>query len=471
MDRSRYTDQVNPDPTSPPPVYSTLDRSFVAAPTRTNSELTAQSIEMTSYRRESEQHLIPLSNERDRQFQVIPNPVPQPYQKAVSSTENLDKIGVGPPSGYNITNIGVGRKGSVPNGTNQQVGSRRVTLGSAPQGEYSSVNPLNARRTVSETTPVSSMPGAPDMPQYEVINTRANPTHANSSSKIHSGRVTSAGVARPPPAGPIQRYRSDFVGGGKGNSSVSKFEPYNEEDYENLDQPSSAGPLLKDVRPGPGWARGGHPKGAKGSTLPSGFSMSSTTVGGHRPASRQVSLPEKRVSISSYSRGSPANSRTSVTSMNKLKSPTDEAAPPTYRDVILSDSSMIDNDAYQSTAEAAQQVELQHHVVQNPRSSEATQERYWFNDSNPNPRENIVFQDSKPSNSRLNLTPYSQVTNEQIDARTAEENSPQFFRNSRNFSRKEPTPYAEPVSSVEDLTKIGGNAAPKLGHSSMVSTV
>jgi len=465
MDRSRYTDQVNPDPTSPPPVYSTLDRPFVA-PIRTDSELTANSIEMTPYRRESGQRLInPISNGRDRPLQVTQNPLP--HQEALSSTENLDQVGVGPPSAYSTTSIGIGRKGSIPN---QQFGSRRMTLGSAPQGPHSStVNPvaLNARRTRSESIPISSMPGTADMPQYEVITTHANPTHFNTSPRLYSGRVTSAGVMKLPPARPIQRYRSDFAGGAMGNSGVTSIEPYDEEDYENLDQPSSAGPLLKDVRTGPAWVRSGYSKGAKGSTLPSShLSMSSTAVGaeGHRSASRQVSLPEKRVSISSYSRGSPGNSRASATSMTRLMSPTDEAAPPTYREAVLSDSSMIENDAYQSTTEATQQFDLQHQLVQNPRPGEAAQERY-----NPTLKDNNVFQ---PSNSRLNLTPYSQVTNQEIDARNAEENSLHFSRNPRKFSRKEPTPYTEPISSVEDLTKVGRNVAPKQGYpSSMVSVV
>ena len=486
MDRARYTEQINPENRidgsldSPPPVYSTLDRSRMES--LSFMPATPSDIEMTPFRRDSEQRLInPVSSgstTNGRMF-VIPNNVPQPYTEAVSSTENLDQVGMAAPSNYNITSTAADRLNktfTLPHA--QQPNSnfnpnRRVTVTSHHPPSTATNMLLAARRTMSESTPNCGPPtgGSTNMPQYEVVTTRGNAALASSSPRLHghTARVTSAGVAKPPPAGPVRRYRSEIAGGGVAPSRVSGFEPYSEEDYQNLDSDPPHSATVKPSRgqsripEGRGWDRGPNMRGSHGSTLPtSGISMSSAAIAtaGHRQVLRKASLPDKRVSVSSYSRGSPVNPRDSGGSINKIPLSPNEEMLPTYREAILSDSSMVENDAYQTATEATKQVQVQHQPVRSPTSIKQD-EKQWYH-SNGFQEDSQVLHD-RPSNTRLNLAPYSQVSNLEIDARTAE--NPRYSRNVSPLV--EPTPYAEPVSSVEDLTRVGVNGG-KRSYPSMV---
>ena len=483
MDRSRYTAQINPednpDLDSPPPVYSTLENTVESVsfmhPPRNSSDLTTNEMQMMPFRRESEQHLINPVN--GRMFQVVQSSVPQPYQEAVSSMENLDQVGVAPSSGYNST-ITAGRTSSASNTSSSQQTSSAFMDQTPPLGlsdrlmmpahaPISIANRVASKRAMSESSQVSTPTSK--IPEYEIVTTRANASHASSSPRLlmPSGRVTSAGVARPPPpagAGPVRRYKSALVGG----NAQSGYVPYDEEDYENLDEPASAGPHSIGIRRGIGQVGIGEGRalgrqaigrGGRGSTLPSSAtSMSSASVlAGNRPAFRKASLPEKRVSVTSYSRGSPVDPRASVSSsINKLPLSPIEQMPPSYREAILSDASMVENEAYQ-TADAARQVQVQHRVVRSPESAQdggQRTDRYWYRNSSPSIEDITVPKESKGT-TRMSLTPYSQVSNSEIDARRSEDRSQGHLRDHRNFLHStEPVPYAEPVSSVEDLTKV-----------------
>lgn len=499
MDRSRYTTQITPEDLhasttdSPVPLYSTLDTSMMEnslppPPTfRTNSDLATQEFEMSSFRKNSSSRLLSAdSTNGGRMFQLVQDievpeqdiGIPVPYEEAVSSTENLDKVG--------ITMLPDGRAGmsSSASGTSSSQHTSSVFMDHTPPMDVA------GRRTFSSTNQIAVTGPNGQIADYEQVDPRYNTKqypHASSSPRLLTGRVMSAGVVRGPhpgDPGPVRRHKSALMEG----ELLSNCGTYEEEDYSQLNR-NVPGPTsmrvgggvdvgVGSIRTSDGnmWGRGGRGRGQFSSTLPmssftsssssSAATMAGASASGSRPATRQSSLPEKRASVTSYSRRPADDPRTSVSSIRNVPlSPTEEA-PPSYRDVILSDSSMMENDAYQTSAETMRHVQVQHQLVKSPDATDMEEggeavDQYWYRsnssdlslDSNTRPRE------QRPT-TRLSLAPYSQVSNSEIDARKVEQ--PRHGRlsmDSRVFSRPlaEPTPYAQPVSSMEDLTRVDGS--------------
>ena len=321
---------------------------------------------------------------------------PEPYQIAISSTENLNRTSQG-------------SNGS-PFLSGQVLNSYHSTSHAPNVGRTSSVsnqmNPVSSYEQIDRKYGVNEHSSFHSSPKL----------HMNDSGHVGgpgAHRVTSAGQMRGMPPMPFKR-----------NMSAVEYRPKDtNEKYSPLSHTNQQGPPLPMMNQ--------QRRVRSNSALP-------------RPVlpqqSRQVSM-EKQPSVTNYTRSSPSPTDSYEEENLTLKNPqviTPVAKePPTSPYSPTSESSsMLENGAYEGLK-----------IVQS--------EEPWYHNESDFSLNSISHQ--RDVAARPNITPYSQVSNLEIDYRRAEEMREKF-----SVSKTEPLPYAEPVrSSTDNLSNIHSPSPPQ----------
>lgn len=486
-DQSRYTNQITPeDPPSfttdcpdPDPMYSTLDQSkvgdtFCQPTSQTNPDRTSPEFDPILSRNNSSARLLNTdSSTGGRIFQVA--------QDGARSEQGVDCAVTLP--GY----------------------TARATVSSAALGRSSNPHAsftdhssmiMAERRAILATKQVTVVDthGQASESDYEVVDpkyrTRHNTSSSSSSSKLgtNPGHASACVMRRPPPD-QVRRHNSLMDGGAVWQNRSQD----DDADYAQLNRsiPNSVSTRIRDRGSGRVVSNDGSTCGRRGHSASIHQVQSSTSsssvvgAGGGRPTKRQMSLPgrtERSLSATSYSRPCSDNPRASINSCSKVPlSPPHEESPPSYREAIFSDSSMMDNDAYETS-----QVRVEHRLVKSTDSlssaavdgGEGEVSQFWYrNNASDSSLDNMGRRGQK-SVTRLDLAPYAQVSNSEIDARTPEveqgpgptpyiqpiitkERTPEAEQareqhRASSQSLIKPTPYIQPTTNVTDLTVDSG---------------
>lgn len=490
----RYTDRINPEHNEysiPPgdgddtdnPLYSTLNRDEMASypppPVFTHPRQNSEELEMNMFRKNSRSRLLSTTTDGvespltpNTSFSIVQNNgLPQPYQMAVSSTDNLDKVGTTEPP--------LGGSGGYSSNTHHHQSAVAHGLKGGSMSGLS--NPLH-------------------LGDYEIIDKRYGVNEFSSSSPklraIPATRVASAGQVRPP-AAPPPLFRKH----------LSAIEDPTDEDYSQLDRslPVRGGGGVTPPRGGGVNGLIGGKRGKSASALLVSTSSSASTVPHHAPSfshgmehrpphqhlteqqlrqhhhqhHQATRHPEKRTSVTNYSRStmpsSPTDSNESESfAMKNMRTftPSDEAPPPYSKVPVLSSeslhspsesSSMLENGAYEGV-----QASQQEGGSVTPGGNVGVvggddTNLPWYHNSDFS----VHMNGPRDSAELGNITPYSQVSNYEIDQRRNEEEggvqrgTPPVPRFSISHGNNEaaPAPYTVPVlrSSVESLSKVNGN--------------
>ena len=432
-DQPRYTAQVTPkDPSSslvdsPDPLYSTLDQSKIMDPfqppmSRTNSDRTSPEFDAVLSRNNSAARLLNTNSSKGgRMFQIA------------SDGGRLDE---------NVTSTGDNLDGDYP----AHVTMNRNALGNLSSQHSSFIDHASMvmaeRRAVLGTSAVAKGNTSSQTADYEVVDPKYRPrqnTHnSNSSSKLSmkSSHHSAGNIQGQPPA-QVKRHRSLMEG--------EVWTRHGDEDYAQLDRsiPDSA---RTQIGAG-GYGKIGNSKCGRGGRGHSASSLQMSSInssasdgapaneGGSREARRQMSLPGRTENPipekgSSSRHSDDPRTRVSIEVKTPL-SPAHEVSPPppSYREVIFSDSSMMENNAYESSNLTRQvTMERPHVKLSNSLSNVASLEdgevqQFWYN--------------KNPSYSSLNNSagPNSEV----VQQRERRASSESFIK---------PTPYNQPITSV-----------------------
>jgi hypothetical protein len=356
-----------------------------------------QEFEMDHLRKDSCALLLPGDsvdgNDASTLFQLVQDAVPEPYQTAVSSRENICNVGIG---------------------DERRAASQRVLNG----GRYESGTP---RKQLSHTVSNGAVPiqrgigpGAPT--SYEQVDRRygGNEFASNSSPKLHSRvetmptRMTSSGqlVMRgvPPVAASsgFRRHQSAVEAGS--------------DDYTRLNHGREHG-----VRPPPLMIA------HRGERMSSVSSMPTSTPTSRQP--HQLPRLDKRHSITNYSRESSPSDTLEVSKPPLNLTPTSEAPPP-YRDAAMSStsspytpsgsSSLLENGAYEGSHRVTRDSLKVSDACMGPGGAEE-QQAWYHNSSDPS------IDREPPMNSSDGLHRHSGVADSRSPRSSSVSNRPVFY--------------------------------------------
>ena len=332
--------------------------------------------------------------------------------QAVCSTENMSGAGV------------------VPYPDNGYPASSPQCISSSLPPNASSFMSLSGSR-IGSSIDQDEIPGPNgQVANYEVVNQRYR-------GRPSVGRLSSSSAYPLPgssPPGHVKRHGSAMIGQDE------------ESDYAQLNRciptststlhENSVGTKVKNNR-GKMWGRK-KKRGQSASALQVS-SYSHTYAGSDRQNARHKSVPNKE------------DDYTIMPGVNGIyNAPSDEPEdpPPSYRDLNICDSSMMDNDAYEA-ATVKTEKRAQHRVLRSTESLgitglEPTGEKIdelWYRRNASDASLNIPEQRPRAMTTSA-LEPYSQISNMDIDAQnhTAER---------ERVSPRLPSPYAYPVSTIK----------------------
>lgn len=456
---TRYTDRINPEPRAPlsmcseedggEPVYSTLNRNEMQAYPPPPPLIHPPGQEAEIPRKDSRAPLLEDAVDgktANQPFQIVQDNVAEPYQMAVSSRENLHTIGY-LPEGRDLFQTTSSTSGSAS--SSQHVKLSHALSSSAVPSPTSSSS-LSGQRIISVTNPMATTSNYEQIDRKYGVNdfSSSSPRLIGSNGRAGTlpGRVASAGQAmgrgtgQERGQGPDRRF--------KRHMSAVEHE-YGREDYSQLNRVQQ-----QHGFPNPSAVN------RRGQSISSVFTSTPTS------SAPQQQFPlarlDKRNSVTNYSRSSqsPTDSQNSMRPA-QVYTPTSEAPPP-YRSnssspYSPSGSSMLENGAYEGTNPYTQTVVV-HEVSKSDDSMEPLeldQQQPWYHNTSDLSLEHNPTHHQTDVLGGAAITPYSQVSNSEIDSRRVQESSrvqgsvPRF-----SVSGNRAAPYSEPVSSVENLSRV-----------------
>ncbi len=397
-------------------------------------------------------------------FQLVHGGTPEPYQIAVNSRENLASVGITEGIERNPTNqtlVSMGSGSSQPS----------ITGMGTPSSPYEQIE---KRYGPNEFSISSSSPKIPNRRGSAGVGIGGGSGlhHAMPLRKTVSGPF----IRGKPHPGPFKRHMSEKLTEGGADDN----------DYSHLDRTLPSTPTSV-----PAPQKRGQSTSSFTMMTPSPIVTTSQSAQHHHPPHHQLPRPDnksKRNSITNYSRSSPSptdsHDSTSFAMRNlQTLTPTSEGPPPYESEsspYSPSESSMFDNGAYEGVVHPQQQpqpmqmqVAMAHQRrLDSARSEESLsknqQQPPWYHNAsdislnNRSSEEVIVGNVLPQQRSRINsnITPYSQVSNTEIDSRRRDESSlrvvptpgssPMFTINADSV----PMGYSPPRSTMGSLARV-----------------
>lgn len=453
----RYTDRINPEtptsPTSPSDhenVYSTLNRAEMDTSLPPPPPFHPADVEMENLRKNSRSLLlgdmVDGGKTSSMPFQIVEDGIPEPYQVAVSSREDLCNIGRGVGGKKRSTSS----QGALNGGryeSDHQVRQLTHTLCSGavppPRGIGSNISATNPLVPYEQ---IDRRYGVNDFSDSTTRDTRSGTLPVRASSG-HVMRGMPPGVV---PGTGFRRYTSAIESSG--------FASTDSMDYTRLNRGEGRGPIPAPLNINP---RGGR-----------GASVSSLT-----PSHQTHQLPrlEKSHSVTNYSRGSPSSADTvDITKPPLNFTPTSEGPPP-YREAALSyvsspytpseSSSLLENGAYEGVASPPPTTSAHGVVVM--RESLKTDDHIAFRELEEQPWYHntsdfsIHMNDHQSSHQdgldtgEPGVPPYSLAGNLEGDSQRRVGGSSGSIDTRFSLPNNEPFPYSNSVDrSVESLSRV-----------------
>ena len=472
---TRYTDRINPEPRTPlglctsddggDHVYSTLNRSemesYPAPPPLVHPES-----ELDILRKDSRSLLLAEDlvdgKGANQPFQIVQDSLPpEPYERAVSSRENLYMGGdVSEGSGQFPHVASSSTTGSV---TSSQLMKLGHALSHSAVPSPTSSSSFSAQRNPSAVNPLSAVS------DYEQIDRKGEFSKSSPRLFIGPGAGSTRGDTLPTrvaSSGHVRGIGQDRVLGQdrgigqqdrrlKRHLSATDNAP-TRDDYSQLNRGQTSQRHGFQYPPPVGT------RNQRGQSVSSVFTTTPTSSA--PPPQQQFLLTRlgKRNSVTNYSHGSPSptDSQDSSLVMRPPCTPTSEAPPP-YRSnpsspYSPSGSSMCDNGAYEGV-NPPQAVVVHEAVKSDDTVLELEQSRPWYqqNDSDFSLDRNPPQRGGTQGGGVI--APYSTVSNSEIDSRRAQESNSRRVPSLPRFSisnNRSAAPYTEPVSSVENLSRV-----------------